>query len=137
MSNHATSSFNVTGWDQTPYDDGVPGPVMGRATVKKTFTGDLEGESVAELLLCQADAKDIKAGAGFIGSERVTGRLGEREGSFVMQHWGVIDGDAPPRTGGSIIPGSGTDGLTGITGAVEISVDAEGKHTLTLDYEIS
>ena len=135
MKIQAVSPFEVTGWDQTPYDDGVLGAALGRATVRKTFTGDLAGESTAELLMCQADTTDLSAGAGYVASERVTGRLGDREGTFVMQHWGVSAG-GDQSTGGHVVPGSGTGDLAGLTGDIVISVDADRAHTLTLDYEI-
>ena len=131
----AISSFDVTGWDQTPYEDETDGPAHSRATVKKTFRGDMEGESTAELLMCQADTSDLSAGAGYVASERVSARLGDREGTFAMQHWGLSGGCGPPRTGGHVVPGSGTGELAGLTGTIEISVDAEGGHTLTIDYD--
>jgi hypothetical protein len=136
MTTRAISSFDVTGWDHSPYDDGIPGPSLSRAKVRKAFRGDLVGESTAELLMCQADAADLNAGAGYIGSERVVGKLAGREGSFVIQHWGVSGGGLEPRTAGHIVPGSGTGELVGLTGEVQIMVGAGGEHTLTLDYEI-
>lgn len=135
MTIRATSSFQVTGWDQTPYGDEAEGPRLSRGTVQKSFTGDLTGESTAELLMCQADPSDLKAGAGYVASERVVGRLGGRSGSFTMQHWG-LSSSAGERTGGHIIPGSGTGELAGLSGTVEISVGADGSHTLVLDYDI-
>ncbi len=132
---NAVSSFQVTGWEQVPYDDGTAGPAMSRATVKKAFEGDLEGESTAELLMCQADTSDLSAGAGYVASERVTGRLGDRDGTFILQHWGV-SAAGTQRTGGHVVPGSGTGDLAGLTGDVVVAVDADGAHTLTLDYEI-
>ncbi len=52
-----------------------------------------------------------------------------------MQHWGLssVDGE---RTGGHVVPGSGTGDLLGITGTIEIAVDPDGTHTLTLDYDL-
>jgi hypothetical protein len=136
MPNRAISRFDVTGWDQMPYGDEGESPSLSRATVKKAFRGDLTGESIAELLMCQADTSDLAAGAGYVASERVVGHLGDRSGSFVLQHWGVSHARGR-RTGGHVVPGSGTGDLDGLTGTVEISVDAEGGHTLILDYEIA
>ena len=135
MTFHAVSSFDVTGWDQSPYGDEVEKPFLSRATVRKTFRGDLVGESTAELLMCQADTSDLEAGAGYVASERVVGRLGTRAGTFVLQHWG-LSGDGGQVTSGHVVPGSGTGELEGLSGTVAISVDDEGAHTLTLDYEI-
>ncbi|MDH3456793.1 MAG: DUF3224 domain-containing protein [Gemmatimonadota bacterium] len=39
--------------------------------------------------------------------------------------------------GGHVVPGSGTRELAGLSGQVQIAVDADGAHTLMLDYEIS
>ena len=134
MTIHSISNFSVTGWDQTPY--GEETAHLGRATVKKVFTGDLDGESVAELLLCQANPEDFNAGAGYVAMERVTGQLGGRKGTFVFQHGGLNGGGNEPYTFGQIIPGTGTGELVGLRGTVEISVTPEGGHTITLDYDI-
>ena len=83
----------------------------------------------------QVDADELSAGAGFVASEVVTGRLDGREGSFVVQHWGLT-GDGPPRTGGHVVPGSGTDGLTGLTGTVTFAMAPDGAHSLTLTYAL-
>lgn len=137
MTMRAISSFDVIGWDQTPYEDQVEGPSLSRATVRKKFQGDLSGESTAELLMCQADLSDLSAGAGYVASERVVARLGDRTGTFVLQHWGLSGGGGPQRTSGHVVPGSGTGDLTGLSGDVEISVDADGAHTLILEYDIT
>jgi hypothetical protein len=127
--------FDVTGWDQSTQESDGDGPKHSRATVKKEYRGDLEGESTASLLMCQADPSNLAAGAGYVASEVVTGTLGGRAGTFVIQHWGLGGADGN-RTGGHIVPGSGTGDLTGITGQIEIDVDADGSHTLILDYEL-
>jgi len=135
MTTRAISSFDVTGWDQAPGGERAEaqGLLFSRATVKKAFQGDLVGESTAELLMCQADATDLTAGAGYVASERFEGHLGDRRGTFVLQHWGLSDATGQ-RTGGHVVPGSGTGDLAGLTGEVVIAVSAEGEHTLTLDY---
>ena len=134
----AVASFEVTGWDQgEPESDAgaAGGPTLSHATVLKRFGGDLVAESEARLLMCQADVADITAGAGYIAREVVRGALGGREGTFVMQHWG-LSADGRERTGGQIVPGSATGDLKGLTGSVEIAVDGDGAHTLTIDYEL-
>jgi hypothetical protein len=135
MATRATSSFDVTGWEPTPYDEGVEGPQLFRVKVSKAFRGDLTGESKAELLMCINDPKDLAAGAGYVVSERVVGQLAGKSGSFIVQHWGVSGAGRAPTTAGHIVPGSGTGQLAGLVGSIEISQDAEKKHTLVLDYE--
>ena len=135
MSTHATASFDVTGWDETPYDEPADGPRLARATVRKTFRGDLEGESTAELLMCQADPDDYSAGAGYVASEHVTGTLDGRQGTFVLQHGGLSGEVAGERTFGHVVPGSGTGELEGLRGEAEIRQTPDGEHTLLLDYD--
>jgi len=135
MATRATSSFDVTGWEPTPYDEGVEGPQLFRVKVRKAFRGDLVGESSAELLMCVNDPKDLAAGAGYVVSERVVGQLGDKHGTFIVQHWGVSGAGRAPTTAGHVVPGSGTGQLAGLVGSIEISQDAEKKHTLVLDYD--
>ena len=135
---HARATFEVVGWDPgvPPSGEGTGvGPLHSSAVVRKEFSGDLEGASVADLLMCQTDATDLSAGAGYIASERVEGTLDGREGSFVIHHWGVSIDDTR-ETGGHVVPGSGTGDLEGLQGRVRISVNERGDHTITLDYEL-
>lgn len=137
MTMRATCTFDVVGWDETLYDEPADGPRLARAMVKKVFRGDLEGKSTAELLMCQADPDDFSAGAGYLASERVVGRLAGRDGSFVLQHGGLGGAGTPQHTFGHVVPGSGTGELAGLRGDVEISRTPEGVHTLTLDYALA
>ncbi|MBE7471168.1 MAG: DUF3224 domain-containing protein [Anaerolineales bacterium] len=122
------STFEITGWDQTPLDEPAAGPKLARATVKKIFRGDLEGESSAELLLCQAD----DGSAGYIGLERVVGRLAGRTGSFVVQH-NAVRSDAAQGGTWFVVPGSATGELRGLRGRAEYRHD-EHEAVFTLDY---
>ena len=125
-----TASFDVTGWDPAGSDAPETGPELSRIGLEKTFTGAFEGTSTGEGLFC--GMADPSAGAGYVVSERLTGQLEGRSGSFVVQHGGLMAPGEPPRSFGNIVPGSGTDELTGITGTMEIGED----HTLTLTYEL-
>jgi hypothetical protein len=112
------AAFEITGWEQAPYDEPADGPPLTRATVRKAYTGLLEGESVAELLTCGELA--------YLANERVTGSLEGRAGSFVIQH-GAWEGGQ----WGFVVPGSGTGAMTGLRG------DARLDHgRIALDYEL-
>ena len=137
MPNHAISSFDVTSWDETAYHETETGPKLTRAVVGKTFSGDLEGASTAELLMCRANAAAAIKGAGYVAIEIIDGQLDGRKGTFVLQHGGVMVGAVPQNTFAYILPGSGTENLEGITGEAEIAVDKEGNHSLALSYEIA
>ena len=130
------SSFEITGWDAVPDADEGEGPFLSEARVSKRYQGDLDGEGRVRLLMCRASADGPLENAGYIASEQVSGTLGGREGTFVLHHWGIVEPGAPPRTDGHVVPGSGTAELAGLSGTMEIHVDADGKHALTLDYRI-
>ena len=115
-----TAEFEVTGWDQSLYDEPEDGPAMGRATVRKTFRGAVDGASVAELLTAGGDS-----GRGYVASERFTGTIDGRKGSVVFLHGGLDDG-AAPFTFGHILPGSGTGELTGLAGELTYVHDDSG-----------
>jgi hypothetical protein len=130
MTSRAAATFEITAWEETAYDEPAEGPKLVRATVTKTFRGDVEGESTAELLMCQA----ADGSGGYIGSERVIGRVGDRAGSFVVQHGGTVEGTTV-KPFGSVVPGSGTGELRGLRGEARFHHDERGA-TFTLDYDL-
>lgn len=131
MSTRAITAFAVTSWDATPIDEPAEGTPQGRVTVGKTFTGELDGTSIAELLTCQGPE-----GAGYVATERITGTLHGHAGTFVVQHGGLMEGETVLEQFGWIIPGSGTGALKGLTGTCRYTHDASGA-TLLLEYEMS
>jgi hypothetical protein len=108
----------------------VEGTELSRVHITRTFTGDLEGESTAEIMIAKSEG-----GGGYIGHDRVTGRLGGKSGSFVFQHGGIMGPDGTSNTG-TIVPGSGTEELAGLKGEGTMLADEEGNHTFTLTYEL-
>src|SRR5260370_3754193 len=81
MTRRATAMFAIKGWDEKPYNEAAGVPKLTRASVTKTFKGDLEGESQLEyLMLYRAHGT-----AGFRGLERVLGPLGGRARSVGLQ----------------------------------------------------
>ncbi|EAR11263.1 DUF3224 domain-containing protein [Reinekea blandensis] len=126
-----TGTFNV---DLTPADSDQnfgDHAQFGRMTLSKTFHGDLNGTSAGEMLSCRLpDA----GSAGYVALEQFTGTVNGQSGSFVMQHYGVMSAQGQHLTL-EILPGSGTDKLTGISGSVQIDIK-DGTHHYTLDYEL-
>ncbi len=128
-----TCSFSITKWEAHPIDAPADGPEQSRVVLAKEFSGELVGRSSGEGLFC--GMSDPSAGAGYVVSERIVGAIGERDGSFVIQHGGLMGPGHTPSTFGSIVPGSGTGDFAGISGTVVIAQSAQG-HTMTLDYEL-
>jgi hypothetical protein len=118
-----TASFEITGWDETTYDAPEEGPPLVRASVRKRFSGPLQGTSTAEVLITGRE--------GYLASERVDGALEGLRGTFVIQHGGVGD-----RAFGHIVPGSGTGELEGLSGDAVFAHDEAGAR-LTLSYALA
>jgi hypothetical protein len=129
MNQKITIPFQVTGWDVAPFDETLDSPTLSRVTVKKTFDGELEGESVGQLLMCSS----ADGSAGYTVMERVTGELNGRKGSFVLIHGATHTPAETSRAGGIIMPNSGTAELRGIRGTVEFISDENGKNII-LDF---
>src|SRR6266508_2090077 len=80
MKNVANSRFTIKRWDEKPYGEGEDLPKLTRATVTKTFTGDIAGEGHIEyLMMYRGDGS-----ATFVGLERVVGQVAGKAGSFVL-----------------------------------------------------
>jgi len=82
MSTSATGTFEIDGWDEKPYDE-REGTRLTRTRVTKTFHGDIEGESTAELLMAYGA---MEGSAAYVGFERIVGSVNGRKGSFVLHH---------------------------------------------------
>jgi hypothetical protein len=108
----AEGSFHVTGWNEETYGELDGGGKLTRASVEQTFTGAIEGEgSVVWLMFYRADGT-----AHFVGLQRVSGTVGGRTGSFVLETDGEFDG-TEAKGEWSVIAGSGTGGLRSISGS--------------------
>jgi Protein of unknown function (DUF3224) len=127
----ANARFAIKSWDEKPYSEGPDLPKLTRATVKKTFTGDIEGEGQVDyLMMYRSDGS-----ATFIGLERITGSVGGKKGTFVLQRAGVFE-DGQAKESYSIVPGSATGELRGLRGEGSSSVGHGMEHPFTLSYEL-
>jgi hypothetical protein len=127
----ASAPFTNDRYDEEPYGEGEgEGIELSRIHISRSFSGDLEGASIAELLIAKSEG-----GGGYVGHDRITGTLQGKSGGFVFQHSGLMGPEGVTNTG-TIVPGTGTGDLAGITGDGTMLADEEGNHTLTLDYEL-
>ena len=132
MKQTANARFAIKGWDEKPYSEGEGLPRMTRASVTKTFTGDIEGDGRVEYLMTyRADGS-----ATFVGLERVTARIGGKSGTFVLQRTGVFE-DGQAKETYSVVAGSGTGDLKGLRGEGSSAVGHGMEHPFTLDYELA
>lgn len=102
---------------------------LGRMSIDKVFSGDLQGSSRGEMLSVMGG---VEGSASYVAMERVTATLHGRRGSFALQHNGTMDRGARSLSI-SVVPDSGTDGFTGITGRMQIDITG-GQHFYTFEY---
>jgi hypothetical protein len=131
MSTHITGTFKYTSWDENAYEELSNGRRLTRASVAQALSGDIEGEGSAEWLMCYRPDKT----ATFVGLQRLTGRVGGREGSFVVESHGIYDGELA-RGRWTIVPGSGTDELRDIQGEGTWQAPHGPEATFELDYDL-
>jgi hypothetical protein len=126
---HARGTFDVT---VTPLalDGPADDPSLGRFALAKEFHGDLRGQGRGQMLTSGSGA-----GSGaYVAIETVTAKLDGRNGTFALQHRGTMEGGRP-NLEVTIVPASGTGGLAGIAGTLNIAI--EGRiHRYDLEYSL-
>lgn len=130
MATHAMATFKVETWNETPYEEIEGGAKLARASVTKSFHGDIEGEGTLEYLMFYRN----DGSASIVGLERVVGRIGDRAGSFVLQHSGTFEGGTARGTW-FVVPSSGTGDLRGLRGEGGFASAHAQEYSITLDYD--
>ena len=107
----ANAVITVHQYEPVAYGQPAGGPVLSKIHVEESFSGDISGDGVVEFL--QAAQPD--GSASFVGIERVTGTVGGRAGTFLLQDAGIVS-DSIVSGDWFVVPGSGTGGLAGLRG---------------------
>ncbi len=130
MTHHATGPFEVK---ITPLDPAfkTDDNSLGRMSIDKQFHGALEATSKGEMLTA---ATSVKASAGYVAIERVTGTLDGRSGSFTLQHNATMT-RGTPQLNIIVVPDSATGQLEGLTGTMNIII-TNGKHSYDFAYTL-
>ena len=126
----ATGDFDVQLRPLEVYNQD-PDAAIGRMSIDKTLTADLEASSQGEMV---SGGNPASGSAGYVAMERVTGTLQSRSGSFLLQHSATMTPESQDSTI-LVVPGSGTGELAGITGTMGIVIE-DGQHSYWLDYEL-
>jgi hypothetical protein len=131
MGNAAKISAEVEAWDESTYEELADGRKLTRATVRQALTGDLDGHCVTEYLMFYGPDST----ANFIGQKNVVGTLAGRSGAFVVQVRGrFVDGEA--RSDLTIVPGSATGQLAGLSGEGTAVAPGGCTEGIDLDYAL-
>jgi hypothetical protein len=129
MATRITASFEVTRWNEEPFDERNDAAELTRARVTKSYSGEIEGDSVTEWLMAYAE----DGSATFVGLERINGTVAGRSGTLVVQHLGTYqDGAATAEL--AAVAGWGGGELAGVTGTGDFRADPAGTVRLELVF---
>ena len=124
-------SFTVKLQPKGTYTTGMHGNELRRMSLDKEFSGPLNAKSKGSMLSAMTKTK---GSAGYVAIEQVIGLLEGRDGSFVLQHFGIMDKGADSLIL-KVIPDSGTGELLGLQGDMRIIIE-EGQHFYEFDYTL-
>jgi hypothetical protein len=130
MTQHATGTFEVK---MQPQGEGdvAEGSSLGRMSLDKRFSGDLEATGKGEMLAARSD---VPTSAAYVAIERVSGSLHGRQGSFALVHKGVMT-QAAQRLEIEVVPDTGTGQLKGLAGTLGIRIE-DGRHYYDFEYSL-
>ncbi|MFZ6689221.1 DUF3224 domain-containing protein [Undibacterium sp. SXout11W] len=111
--------------------EGTESAQLGRMSIAKQFSGDLNAHSLGEML---ASRSATPGSAGYVAMERVTGTLFGKKGSFVLMHLGSMQSGASELKI-QVVPDSGSEELIGLSGLMQIEIK-EGQHFYTFDFSL-
>ncbi len=130
----STSTFTTSDFDVTDYVPDVTTALpTGHLRMRKTYVGDVAGRSVTQF----TSAYDQTTGIGtYVAVESFEGTVAGRRGTFNFVHAASTSGTDRANEYGLIVPGSGTQELTGIEGTVRLHVDEDGTHRMDFDHNL-
>ena len=132
MTSESRGAFRVEEWNEEAFSEVPDGPVLKKAHVKKTYSGDIEGIGVVEYLFIYTDDQT----ADIYGLERFSGRVDHKHGTFIFEHKGIFDhGLADMKW--DILPHSGTGELRDIEGQVHFKAGIEEIYNITLKHQLN
>ncbi len=110
MRTRAVAKITVRHSEARLYDQSSK-PALIEVHLTETFSGDIEGDSEVRALQTLRDDKS----ASMVSVQRVPGKLGGREGTFVLQGSEVV-ANGRTKAPWFDVPGSGTGDLAGLRG---------------------
>jgi hypothetical protein len=106
----AKAKIAVHSSEAKPYDQ-TASPALVEIHLRESFTGDIEGESpVRALQVMRYDRS-----ASMVSMQRFRGKLGGRQGTFVLQGSETVENGKIKATW-FVVPGTGTGELSGLRG---------------------
>jgi hypothetical protein len=106
----AKATITVQSSESQPYDQ-TASPALAEIRITEMFTGEIEGESTVRALQVLRDDRS----ASMVSVQRFCGKLGGREGTFVLQGSEIVENGKIEATW-FVVPHSGTGELSGLRG---------------------
>ncbi len=127
----ARGEFDVKLEPLPSFSQGEAGIQLGRLSIVKTFSGDLSAQSRGEMLSAGGNAP---GSAGYVAIEQVDGTLHGKQGTFVLQHNGIME-RGQGRLTVEVVPDTGTGELAGLAGQFKILIEGD-KHLYEFEYRL-
>jgi hypothetical protein len=131
VSIHLEGAFEVTSWSEEQVGGLEGAAKVTVAGIGQRFTGGIEAETKWDMVMTYRD----DGTADFVGYQRLEGRIGDKQGTFVLQGLGEYDG-AEARTRLVVVPGNSTGELSGLRGSGLAVAPMGSTGTFSLDYEL-
>jgi len=128
MQQQTTGTFDVK---MSPQSDDGGAAAIARMVLDKQFHGALDAHSDGQML---AYSTETPGSAGYVAIEKVTGTLEGRNGSFALQHSGIMN-RGQPQLSLQVIPDSGSGELSGLSGTMNIRIE-DGQHYYDFGYSL-
>ena len=124
----AKAKIAVQSSEAKPYDE-TASPKLMEIRLTEMFTGDIEGESPVRALQILRDDHS----ASLVSVQRFSGKLGGRQGTFVLQGQEIVENGKIKATW-FVVPRSGTGDLSGLRGEGGFEGEFGKGSDGTLDY---
>ena len=123
-----TATYIPTKWDEVDYGPILAGTKTTKASIMCTFSGDIEGSAAVEYLMFYSSfdaTKMHESEANFVGIVQITGRIGDRNGTFTVREIGTFSkGVVSSQL--EILTGSGVQDFVGLAGTGFARADSAG-----------
>ncbi|MCF3125102.1 DUF3224 domain-containing protein [Streptomyces arenae] len=129
-----TGTFTFTRWDESPVAGADGGARITHAAVANDYAGAIEAKGTS----CEYSiAYTTETVGAFVGHEFVDGTLDGRAGSFVIDQRGSFTADGTIECTFTVLPGSGTGELAGLTGTGTFTArTGQASTPYSLDYSL-
>jgi hypothetical protein len=122
--------FQITGWDESPYQENDDGSKWSHAKIKQTYSGSIEGSSDVQYLM----SYQSPASAVFVGHEIITANIVGKSGSFVLQHNGTFE-NGVAKSSFQVVSGSAKGDYVDLEGggSFESTENGQANYTFSLN----